>query len=104
MTGQQLRILAFDTPDTQFYEVPIAGFWILVHILFWSGWININLGIFNALPMIPLDGGYILKEGVDGVLERRGLSRYSPSVISAISAFILVLLASLILLPYLLHA
>jgi membrane-associated protease RseP (regulator of RpoE activity) len=102
--GQQLRILAFDTPDTQFYQVPIPGFWILVHILFWSGWININLGIFNALPMIPLDGGYILKEGVDRTLERRGLSRYAPSVISAISALILALLASLILLPYLLHA
>ncbi|MBP1928257.1 membrane-associated protease RseP (regulator of RpoE activity) [Methanolinea mesophila] len=104
MTGQQLSILAFDTPDTQFYEVPVPGFWVLVHILFWSGWININLGIFNALPMIPLDGGYILKEGVDRTLEKRGLSRYAPSVTSAISALILVLLASLIMLPYLLHA
>jgi len=103
-TGTQfLRILAFDSPDEQFYAVPFNGYWGVIHLLFWCGWININVGIFNAIPMVPLDGGYILKEGVDRLLDRRGLIRYSPQVVSAISSVILVMLASLILLPYLLH-
>ena len=103
-TGTQfLRILAFETPETRFYQVPFEGFWGLVNLLFWCAWININVGIFNAIPMVPLDGGYIFKEGVDRLLDRRGLIRYSARVISSVSYVMLVMLMSLILLPYLLH-
>jgi hypothetical protein len=100
---QFLRILAFETPDTTYYSVPFEGFWGVVHLLFWCAWININVGIFNAIPMIPLDGGYILKEGVDRLLDRRGLIRYSGYVSSAVSYLMLIVLVSLIALPYLLH-
>lgn len=101
--GQFLRILAFDTPATEFYSVPFDQFWVLVNVLFWSGWININLGIFNAIPMVPLDGGYILKEGVERVLDRKGLIRYAQPIVSVISTFMIVMLISLVALPYLLH-
>jgi membrane-associated protease RseP (regulator of RpoE activity) len=101
--AQFLRILAFDSPDEQYYQVPFDGYWGIVHLLFWCGWININVGIFNAIPMIPLDGGYILKEGVDRILDRRGLLKWAPHVVSTISYVMLVMLMSLILLPYLLH-
>jgi membrane-associated protease RseP (regulator of RpoE activity) len=53
--------------------------------------------------MVPLDGGYIFKEGVDRLLDRRGLIRYSGYVVSAVSSVIVMMLISLILLPYLLH-
>ena len=81
---QFLRILAFETPDTIYYQVPFEGFWGIVHLLFWCAWININVGIFNAIPMIPLDGGYIFKEGVDRLLDRRGLLKYSGYVTGAV--------------------
>ena len=83
--SQYLRILAFDTPDTSYYQVPFAGFWDAIHILFWCAWININVGIFNAIPMVPLDGGYIFKEGVDRLLDRRGLIKYSGYIVGAVS-------------------
>jgi membrane-associated protease RseP (regulator of RpoE activity) len=101
--AQFLRILAFDSPDEQYYQVPFASYWGIVHLLFWCGWININVGIFNAIPMVPLDGGYILKEGVDRLLDWRGLLKYSARVVSTVSYVMLVMLMSLILLPYLLH-
>jgi membrane-associated protease RseP (regulator of RpoE activity) len=100
---QFLRILAFETPDTIYYQVPFEGFWGGVHLLFWCAWINLNVGIFNAIPMIPLDGGYIFKEGVDRLLDRRGLLKYSSYVTGAVSYLMLVVLVSLIALPYLLH-
>ena len=100
---QFLRILAFDTPDTSYYQVPFSGFWDMIHLLFWCAWININVGIFNAIPMVPLDGGYIFKEGVDRLLDRRGLLKYSGYVTSAVSYLMLVVLISLIALPYMLH-
>jgi membrane-associated protease RseP (regulator of RpoE activity) len=101
--SQYLRILAFESPDTNYYVVPFEGYWGIVHLLFWCGWININVGIFNAIPMIPLDGGYIFKEGVERLLDRRGLLKYSGYVTSAVSYLMLVVLVSLIALPYLFH-
>jgi membrane-associated protease RseP (regulator of RpoE activity) len=98
-----VRIIAFETPDTRFYQVPFYGFWGVVHLLFWCAWININVGIFNAIPMVPLDGGYIFKEGVDRLLDRRGLIKYSGYVVSAVSYVMIVVLMSLIMLPYLMH-
>jgi membrane-associated protease RseP (regulator of RpoE activity) len=101
--AQYLRILAFDTPDMSYYQVPFAGFWDAIHLLFWCAWININVGIFNAIPMVPLDGGYIFKEGVDRLLDRRGLIKYSGYVVGAVSYVMIVVLISLLVLPYLLH-
>jgi len=100
---QFLRILAFDNPDTTYYHVPFEGFWGVVHLLFWCAWINLNVGIFNAIPMIPLDGGYIFKEGVDRLLDQRGLLKYSGYVSTAVSYLMLIVLVSLITLPYLMH-
>ncbi|HVP94163.1 MAG TPA: site-2 protease family protein [Methanoregulaceae archaeon] len=103
-SGQYLRILAFETPDISYYAVPYpAVFWGLVHLLFWCGWININVGIFNAIPMVPLDGGYIVKEGVERLLSGRKAEKYSIHVTSFISTLMLVILVSIVTLPYLLH-
>lgn len=103
MGGQALRILAFETPDTRFYQEPFPGFWGLVHLLFWCAWININVGIFNAIPMVPLDGGYILKEGMERLFEKRGWERFALPVTTFISSLMLVMLFSIIAIPYLLN-
>ena len=102
--GQYLRVLAFETPDTGYYTVPYPGiFWGTVHLLFWCGWININVGIFNAIPMVPLDGGYILKEGIERLFNGRKIEKYAPFVATSISTMMLVILVSIVALPYLLH-
>ncbi|MDD1659969.1 MAG: site-2 protease family protein [Methanomicrobiales archaeon] len=101
--GGYLRLLAFESPEQTFYQVPFAGFWELVHLLFWCAWINVNVGIFNALPMVPLDGGYILKEGVQAVLRRKGLGEHAERVVVLFSAVILTVMVMLISLPYLFH-
>ncbi|QYZ78812.1 PDZ domain-containing protein [Methanofollis formosanus] len=94
--GQHLLILTSPSPDIQFFTVPFPFFWEVIHLLFWMAWININVGIFNAIPMLPLDGGYILKEGLDRVLEPRGLKRYSQTIMSAITWTFFALIATTI--------
>ncbi|MDK2975414.1 MAG: hypothetical protein PWP08_1785, partial [Methanofollis sp.] len=101
--GQQLKVLAFTTPATGYFEEPFPLFWGVVHLLFWSAWININVGIFNAIPMVPLDGGYILKEGAERVLEPRGLGRHAQTIVFMVSWVLLSMMIGLIALPYLLH-
>ncbi len=101
--GQYLRILGFETTATRYYDAPFPGFWGLIHLLFWSGWISINVGIFNALPMVPLDGGYIMQEGIQRVSARFRLERFASTFAAGISALVMTAMVALIALPYLFH-
>jgi membrane-associated protease RseP (regulator of RpoE activity) len=62
---------------TQAFEItgPLSalgetGFWLIANLLYWIFWLNMMVGIFNALPAIPLDGGYIFRDGLTWILER----------------------------------
>ncbi|NLL10640.1 MAG: PDZ domain-containing protein [Methanomicrobiales archaeon] len=103
MEGQYLRILGFDIADTEYYKVPFPGYWELIHLLFWSGFINLAAGLFNALPLVPLDGGFIFREGTERILNRRGLARYTDHVVSFVSTGMVVLIVAIFTLPYLFH-
>ena len=50
--------------------LPNSAFWILANSLYWIFWINLMVGLTNALPAIPLDGGYLFKDWADSVLIR----------------------------------
>ncbi|WP_373840118.1 site-2 protease family protein [Methanospirillum sp.] len=103
MEGQYLRILGFDIQDTEYYNVPFPGYWELIHLLFWSGFINLAAGLFNALPLVPLDGGFIFKEGTERILNRCGLARYTDYIVSLVSTGMIVLIVAIFTLPYLFH-
>jgi len=98
-----LRVIPYDSVENTYLQVPFDGFWSLIHLLFWLGWINIMVGIFNALPMLPLDGGHIRREGLNRLLEGRGLGGYVDRIIVSVSWAVLFMLMAPILLPYLFH-
>jgi membrane-associated protease RseP (regulator of RpoE activity) len=101
---QHFMILINDTTDAVAWSVPFPQYWLIVQILFWCAWFNISVGLCNALPMIPLDGGYILKEGVDRLLDCRGILKYSGYVVTVVSYAMLMILVLLFTLPYLFRA
>ena len=46
---------------------PFAGvdpntFWIGANILYWIAWMSLLLGLSNALPLVPLDGGLLFRD------------------------------------------
>ncbi len=102
--SQQLAILLANTPEQVAWKEPFPFFWGTVHLFFWTGWFNLLVGMFNAIPIIPLDGGYMMKEGVERFFERRGWSRYAQRVVASISGFVTVMLILLITMPMIVAA
>ncbi len=92
---------------TEFYVIegvwgslPSSAFWILANCMYWLFWLNVMLGATNALPAVPLDGGYIFRDGMDALLEkvRKGMSAEKrEKVIRATSYTLALFVLALIL-------
>ena len=73
-----------------------GGVFLLANLLFWTGWINIQLALFNCLPAFPLDGGRILRMVAEAVISRIPLSDRHAAVRTITVSSGLVMLAGLI--------
>jgi membrane-associated protease RseP (regulator of RpoE activity) len=100
----QFSLLTIDSVESVMWQVPFPQYWTVIQLLFWCGWFNLVVGTFNALPLVPLDGGYILREGVDRIMDRRGLLKYSGYVSGAVSYVMLAVLLAVVILPLVLNA
>jgi len=100
----QFSLLTIDSMEAVMWQVPFPQYWTVIQLLFWCGWFNLVVGTFNALPLVPLDGGYILREGVDRIMERKGLLKYSGYVSGAVSYVMLAVLVAVVVLPLVLNA
>ena len=107
-------LVYFSFPSSDSYAIPFSSsmqnfytsslgnqYTVLTNLLFWIWFINFNLGIFNALPLGPLDGGQAFKRGLKSITK----NKISPNRIDYISRLvsfsILFLILSMFLLPYL---
>ncbi len=88
---------------TGFYEVrgplsglPSSAFWILANSLYWILWLNILLGLFNALPALPLDGGRLFKDWMEAITEKLGfgedIQEKASTALTYIASFSILLL------------
>ncbi len=46
------------------------AFWIGANLLYWLAWMNLLLGLSNALPLFPLDGGLLFRDFVSAIAAR----------------------------------
>jgi membrane-associated protease RseP (regulator of RpoE activity) len=60
-----------------FYHLtgPFAGvdpgtFWIIANTFYWLAWMNLLLGLSNALPLVPFDGGLLFRDFVGAIAHR----------------------------------
>jgi membrane-associated protease RseP (regulator of RpoE activity) len=84
------------------------GVFYLALSLFWIGWLNLQLGLFNCLPMIPLDGGHIFREVARVFVGRfvKDTARVDSISRMIVNGFSIVLISSLVfmvLAPYIVH-
>jgi membrane-associated protease RseP (regulator of RpoE activity) len=71
------RLSPFPSAMTDLYQVegplavlPAELFWFLADLLYWLFWLNLMVGLTNALPAGPLDGGQLFKDGLEGLLTK----------------------------------
>jgi membrane-associated protease RseP (regulator of RpoE activity) len=100
----------------QYYHVsgPLAvvgsgGFWVLANALYWLAWMNLLLGMSNALPLVPLDGGLLFRDFATSIAAhfRRGwtaarLDEFGARAAVASSLIVLLLLVWQFVVPRLL--
>ena len=44
--------------------LPMDVFWGITNTIYWIFWLNLAVAIFNSLPIVPFDGGYMLTDGI----------------------------------------
>jgi membrane-associated protease RseP (regulator of RpoE activity) len=65
------------SPFTESYVItgplgllPPIVFWAIVNTLYWIFWLNLAVGLFNVLPMIPLDGGFLFNDAISSLISK----------------------------------
>jgi len=84
--------------------IPVEIFWPLVNILYWVFWLNLIVALFNVLPMIPLDGGFLFNDGVRSVIQRLNskiCEEKREILVKNISLFTSLLILLIVLFPWL---
>lgn len=84
------------------------GIFYLTLTLFWIGWLNVNIAVFNCLPMIPLDGGHIFREVTRLTIGRfikddQKVERLSKSIVNVFAIVLFSSLVFMIVAPYIVH-
>ncbi len=100
-------MMPMQAPLTDFYTLtgawtvlPASAFFVLANTIYWLFWINLMLGMTNALPAVPLDGGYLFRDWAEAGLKRirRGMKAEAAarvarnlSYVAALSILALIL-------------
>ncbi|HEX6561825.1 MAG TPA: M50 family metallopeptidase [Nitrososphaera sp.] len=94
----QEGIVPYSDLMTPKYESSIGPVWSpLANMLFWLWFVNFNVGIFNALPIGPLDGGQLYSSLIEKKVKSQVLARNAAMMLTIV---MVAIVAASILLPY----
>ena len=69
----------------------------VANMLFWLWFINFNVGIFNALPIVPLDGGQLYGALIEHKAKSKAIARNANMLLTLVMAAIVF---AVLVLPY----
>jgi len=101
-----LPFMGLSPPPQEIMDIytPSPLFWSIYNLIYWIFWLNFAVGTFNALPAIPLDGGYLFRDGVDYIFslifrDKKKSEKFSSLTATTISLIIFLSVFAIILVP-----
>jgi membrane-associated protease RseP (regulator of RpoE activity) len=86
-----------------FYESGLGTQWtVYANVLFWIWFVNINLAIFNALPIYPFDGGRMFNVVLKKIFGKRKDDKIVTAITAGVAATLALILILTIVLPFIL--
>jgi membrane-associated protease RseP (regulator of RpoE activity) len=86
---------------TPFYKSWLGPQWaVYANVFFWIWFVNINVAIFNALPIYPLDGGRMFNIALKKIIRRRNSEKLINAITAAVAAILVLVLLLIVAIPF----
>jgi membrane-associated protease RseP (regulator of RpoE activity) len=94
-------LVPFSDMLTPFYKSWLGAQWALyANVFFWIWFVNVNIAIFNALPIYPLDGGRMFNIALRKIIHRRNSEKIVTAITAVVTAATVLALILIVAVPF----
>ncbi len=95
-------IVPFSDSLIPFFSHPLGSEWhVYANVFFWIWFVNVNVAVFNALPIYPFDGGRMFDISLKSILKRKISEKNISKITYAVTIVLVCVLILIAVIPYL---